>query len=188
MAEPKCFVCNDGALRDSSVSLKGSRNGEEFAVTVQGMTCDSCGYQTIDNRQSGEFTKAVSDAYRRAHGLLTGVDIRERRAEWLEMSQQEFADYLGVGVASVKRWELGQIQDRAMDQLMRLKTDLQVARNNLRALGRLFSEDCVLSKVTLGGEEIDLCFSCEQSFTSQSQMQTGEPNFTVVDDSQLLVA
>jgi hypothetical protein len=50
------------------------------------------------------------------------------------MSQQRFSEYLGAGVASVKRWELGQIQDRAMDELIRLKTDVEAARENLRSL------------------------------------------------------
>jgi DNA-binding transcriptional regulator YiaG len=47
------------------------------------------------------------------------------------MSQRQFASYLGVGVASIKRWELGQIQDEAMNNLMVLKTDLAAARHNL---------------------------------------------------------
>jgi DNA-binding transcriptional regulator YiaG len=79
------------------------------------------------------FTRLISDEYRRAHGFLTSGEIRSRRA-WLGMTQQRFSEYLGTGVASVKRWELGQIQDRAMDELMRLKTDLAAARKNLRSL------------------------------------------------------
>jgi transcriptional regulator with XRE-family HTH domain len=47
------------------------------------------------------------------------------------MSQRQFATYLGVGVASIKRWELGQIQDEAMNNLMVLKTDLAAAKQNL---------------------------------------------------------
>src|SRR5579864_3114144 len=101
MIMEKCFQCNNGILTSSMVSLTGTRNNEEFTVTVPGMVCGSCGYATIHNRQSGEFTKAVSDAYRQAHGLLSGAEIRERRSEWLNMSQQEFADYLSVGIASV---------------------------------------------------------------------------------------
>jgi DNA-binding transcriptional regulator YiaG len=78
------------------------------------------------------FTRLISDEYRRAHGFLTSGEIRSRA--WLGMTQQRFSEYLGTGVASVKRWELGQIQDRAMDELMRLKTDLAAARKNLRSL------------------------------------------------------
>lgn len=52
------------------------------------------------------------------------------------MSQRDFAAFLGVGVASVKRWEVGLIQDEAMDRLIRLATDPQVARTNAEQLER----------------------------------------------------
>src|SRR5665213_1254118 len=134
MSSEKCFECNNGSLSPGLINMTGVRNGEEFTVTVPGLVCDSCGYETISNRQSGAFTRAVSDAYKAAHGLLTGLELRERRSSWLKMSQQALGDYLGVGLASIKRWESGQIQDRAMDELIRLKTDPEAARNNLRAL------------------------------------------------------
>jgi putative zinc finger/helix-turn-helix YgiT family protein len=153
--------------------MTGVRNSEEFTVTVPGLVCDSCGYKTIDNRQSGAFTKAVSDAYKTAHGLLTGSELRERRADWLKMSQQAFADYLGVGLASIKRWESGQIQDRAMDELIRLKTDPEAARSNLRALEVQVPEEYILSSIKLGSQDLDLRFSMGQRFTDRPQMTMG---------------
>jgi hypothetical protein len=36
------------------------------------------------------------------------------------MTQRQFADFLPVGIASVKRWEVGEIQDPAMNRLMLL--------------------------------------------------------------------
>lgn len=120
--QTKCFQCDDGVLVNRTVDLIGYRNGEEFPVRVPGVACTQCDMKTIDNAQSGAFTKAVSDAYRNAHGLLTGAEILDRRQR-LKMSQAQFADYLNVGIASVKRWESGQIQEASMDCLMRLKTD-----------------------------------------------------------------
>jgi putative zinc finger/helix-turn-helix YgiT family protein len=173
------------------VTMTGVRNHEEFSVTVPGLACTSCGYQTIDNGQSGEFTKAVSDAYKAAHGLLTGSELRERRSEWLKMSQQAFADYLGVGLASIKRWESGQIQDRAMDELIRLKTDPEAARDNLRALEIQVPEEYVLSSVKLGDEDLDLRFSLGQNFNTQPQMKMGRFRMDhppVFDDDEVLAA
>jgi putative zinc finger/helix-turn-helix YgiT family protein len=170
MSVEKCFECNTGSLNVGVVTMTGVRNGEEFTVTVPGLVCDSCGYKTIDNRQSGAFTKAVSDAYKTAHGLLTGSELRDRRADWLKMSQQAFADYLGVGLASIKRWESGQIQDRAMDELIRLKTDPEAARSNLRALEVKVPEEYVLK---LGSQDLDLRFSLGQRFTDRPQMTMG---------------
>lgn len=171
-SKEQCFECNAGVLVPGIVRLTGERSGEVFTVNVPGFACTSCNYQTIDNSQSGEFTRAVSDAYKVAHGLLSGAALKERRA-MLGMSQQDFAAYLGVGPASVKRWEAGQIQDRAMDELMRLKTDPQAARNNLRSLVDHVPEEHVLSSVKLGDHDLDLCFSLEQSFTSRPRMKMG---------------
>lgn len=53
------------------------------------------------------------------------------------MSQKDFADRLKVGIASVKRWELGAIQDESSDRLIRLSTDVDEARLNLRELEAL---------------------------------------------------
>jgi putative zinc finger/helix-turn-helix YgiT family protein len=137
--------------------LTGERNGEEFTVTVEGLHCGNCGYETISNRQSGEFTKAISDAYRAKHGLLAGVEIKARRVA-LSMSQLDFAAYLGVGPASVKRWESGQVQDRAMDSLIRLKTNPEEARGNLRSLESQLGR----TEVVFGGIGVEYTFIADQ--------------------------
>jgi len=118
--------------------VKGSRNNETFDVEVDGMQCPACGCQTMNAAQGEAMTQAVSAAYRERHGLLSEWDILRRR-ESASMTQAEFAAYLGVGVASVKRWEAGQIQDKAMDELIRLKTDPAAARENLHRVQQLFA-------------------------------------------------
>jgi hypothetical protein len=50
------------------------------------------------------------------------------------MSQDEFARYLKVGPASVHRWENGQIQDEALNELLLLKTDPEAARHNYQTV------------------------------------------------------
>jgi len=156
-----CFQCGADQLIEMQVELAGERNGESFVVSMPGLFCAACGFQTIDSRASAEFTRLVSDAYRRKHGLLAGSEIRDRR-EQLGMSQQQFADHLSVGVASVKRWELGQVQDKAMDELIRLKTDPDAARRNLAALERTVPEHYVLSSAIVDGEEVELSFLLSQ--------------------------
>lgn len=161
-----CFECDRGELKPAIVNLAGERNGESFTVQVSGLRCDECGFQTVDSEQSAQFTKAISDAYRAAHGLLTGKEIRARRAR-LKMTQQEFADYLGTGVASVKRWEAGQVQERAMDQLIRLKTDADSARENLRKLEGQAPE----SFIVFDGEEVTLAITMpKMQYTERLEM------------------
>jgi putative zinc finger/helix-turn-helix YgiT family protein len=144
-ARMTCFQCGQDTLLLSGISVDGERHGEIYPVLVTGYKCSNCGFQTIDSRQGEQLTRLVSDAYRGAHGLLTGGEIKLRRAR-LGKNQQEFADYLGIGSASVKRWEIGQIQDRAMDELIRLKTDPDAARQNLRTLERQIPEPFVISE------------------------------------------
>ena len=129
--EMTCFECGAGTLLPAELELSGSRHGETFAVRTRGLRCGSCGFQTLDSKDSVEFTRLVSEAYCVKHNLLTSAEIRAHR-ERFNMSVAEFADYLGVGTASVKRWEAGQIQERGMDELIRLKTEPEAARRNLK--------------------------------------------------------
>ena len=52
--------------------------------------------------------------------LLTPEEIRQGR-EKLGLTQKQFANLLGVGEATVSRWETGaQIQQRALDRFLRV--------------------------------------------------------------------
>ncbi len=64
-----------------------------------------------------EFSRLLADAYLRNHGLLTSEEIKDRRRR-LGMSQQQFAQHLDVGVASIKRWEMGKIQEPHSNDLI----------------------------------------------------------------------
>jgi putative zinc finger/helix-turn-helix YgiT family protein len=162
----KCFQCEDGTLREGPTTLVGERNGEQFAIAMEGLECDSCGFATLDNRQSSEFTQRTSDAYRAAHGMVTGAQMRAYR-EQFDMNQQEFAEYLGVSSASVKRWELGQIQDKAMDTLIRLKTDLSAAQRNCEELQAQAQEQ----NVSLAGVQLELIAGDSMEFDEMAQMR-----------------
>src|SRR5690348_7097404 len=166
---PICHECNSGTLAAQPVSLTGERHGEKFTVTTPGLACDHCGYQTIANSQSGDFTRAVSDAYRAEHGLLTGDEIRNLRNR-LGMNQVQFADYLGVGSSSVKRWESGQIQEKAMDELVRLKTDSERARNNYESLeNRLSDLHASATTIVFHSDELDLSTCSDQVYYRASR-------------------
>jgi putative zinc finger/helix-turn-helix YgiT family protein len=161
-----CFQCGRQHFEPANVKLEGTRSGETFWVETAGYHCSDCGFQTIDSTQSSEFTQRISDAYRSAHGMLTGPELRSLRHS-LGMSQQEFSDYVGVGVASIKRWESGQVQEKAMDELIRLKTSLESARRNLRTVETTVPERIVVASA------LDIEFSAilAQSFGRGSSMR-----------------
>ena len=116
-----------------TADITGEVRGEKITVRCECTMCNRCGFQVLSQEQSNHYTVASADAYREKHGLLTSTELKGTRQR-LKLSQQGFAAFLKVGVASVKRWEAGLIQDEALDQLIRLRTDLSAARNNVRDL------------------------------------------------------
>lgn len=125
-----CVNCNMGLLEPhDKLEIPGEFRDLTTTVIMPGVRCSECGFVTIDGSQMAEYMRLVADAYRRAVDLLTSDDIRARRKS-LKMNQDKFAKYLGVGTASIKRWEMGQIQDLAMDYLIRIKTDPVAAWSN----------------------------------------------------------
>jgi putative zinc finger/helix-turn-helix YgiT family protein len=129
----KCFVCGTGTLRVQPAAVDANVRGESFRVEVVAEVCDHCGEVVMDDAQADAYSIASADAYRRAHGLLTTHELKAARKR-LGLSQRAFAARLGVGVNSVKRWEGGAIQDESSDRLIRLCTDVEAARTNLREL------------------------------------------------------
>jgi putative zinc finger/helix-turn-helix YgiT family protein len=115
MAE--CIECAQADLQPALVRLEGTVRGEPYTVTMQGLACPHCNYQTIDGAAMPEFGRLLADSYRANHGLLTSAEIKERRNR-LGLTQQQFAQRLGVGVASIKRWEMGKIQERHSNDLI----------------------------------------------------------------------
>src|ERR1700739_1172276 len=104
-----CFNCGKANLQPRQIQVTGTVREEEYTVNMRGLKCPNCGYQTVEGSDLQEYGRLLADRYRSTHGLLTSDEIRARRKQ-LGMSQEAFAKYLEVGVASVKRWELGKIQ------------------------------------------------------------------------------
>jgi len=92
--------------------------GVEISYEAESYVCPVCGLEAATVEQAARMQRAIADAYRRKVGLLTGEEIRRGR-ERHGWSQGEFARRAGVGIASIKRWEGGLIQSRAMDNLLR---------------------------------------------------------------------
>jgi putative zinc finger/helix-turn-helix YgiT family protein len=115
----RCPDCDNGRLESRLADLTGTRKGESFSIRMRALCCDKCDFKTIAKEHAAQFALRTANAYRKAHGLLTSMEIRDIRSR-LKMSQAQFAKFLEVGVASVKRWELGEIQDAAMNRLIHL--------------------------------------------------------------------
>ena len=92
--------------------------GKEITVRAEFFKCPECGLKAQTIPQKARIQELVADKYREEEGLLTSNQIRECRSK-LGLTQAELAEKVGVGIASIKRWENGVVQNRSMDQLLR---------------------------------------------------------------------
>jgi putative zinc finger/helix-turn-helix YgiT family protein len=136
----RCGKCGQKKMHLATVNYATSieHDGRTYHVKIPALTvpqCANCKALSIDD----EADQQISAAFRREAGLLTPEEIREGR-EKLGLTQKLFANLLGIGEATVSRWETGaQIQQRAMDRFLRvclaspaavelLRSDFQASR------------------------------------------------------------
>ncbi|GIU80296.1 MAG: hypothetical protein KatS3mg005_3534 [Bryobacteraceae bacterium] len=135
----RCVDCGKGRMHRKRTPVPHEIHGISFEVEDTVHVCDVCGFITIPWDRLRDHGRLVDATYRRLAGILTQEEIRESRRR-LGLSQREFAEYLGVGVASVKRWEKGVLPDKSSSDLIRLKTDPETARRNWTQLKSLLSK------------------------------------------------
>jgi putative zinc finger/helix-turn-helix YgiT family protein len=115
-----CFKCHGENFATQTTVVRQNFRGEQLDVSTPVSVCKACGWQTLGRSQADDLRKHTADAYREKHGLLTSMMIKLIR-KLKSQNQAAFAAYLGVGEASVKRWEAGLVQEKGNDELMRLK-------------------------------------------------------------------
>jgi putative zinc finger/helix-turn-helix YgiT family protein len=94
-----------------------SFRGIEIPYQVEDYICPECGMEAGTVHSAGAIQTQLADGFRKQTGLLTGEEIRSLRKK-RGLTQQELADCLKIGVASIKRWENGLIQSKSMDHAL----------------------------------------------------------------------
>jgi putative zinc finger/helix-turn-helix YgiT family protein len=89
------------------------------SIPIDRYRCGTCSAAFSTVKQTDKVQRAISDAYRKKVGLLSGEEIVEKRKQ-LKWSQTDLARRMNVGIASIKRWETGAIQNKSMDQALRM--------------------------------------------------------------------
>jgi putative zinc finger/helix-turn-helix YgiT family protein len=119
-----CLRCdNETFVTKLDAVIEQQFRGETLYVPINvAWACSECGLVAVDDNQVDELRRHTADVYREKHGLLTSSAIRALR-KFLKMNQRDFAAFVGVGEASIKRWETWLVQERSSDQLIRLKCD-----------------------------------------------------------------
>lgn len=129
----KCVEC--GAVLEWTVGpVEWEVKGEQIVVDdVEHGICTECGEVYFADGVASCVHRRAVDAYKEAHGLLSGEEIRALRQR-LGLSQARFEHLIGAGPKTVVRWENGTVfQNRTADMLMRVLRDYpQVANDLLR--------------------------------------------------------
>lgn len=128
MKEPNC-PRGHGPMALKEVEKQITFKGVDITYTADTLVCPECGIEAGTVKTAGQVQRKIADAYREKTGLLTSDDIKTLRA-WRGLNQQQLADLMNVGVASIKRWETGLIQSRSMDQALRMQLQCGVDSAN----------------------------------------------------------
>jgi putative zinc finger/helix-turn-helix YgiT family protein len=140
----KCGTCGKRAVNARSVEYVAVRehDGRAYSLKIPNLDiyeCDECHARTLPD---ASFEK-VTDALRAEAGLLTPTEIRENRKR-LGLNQEQLANSLRVAKETVSRWETGgQIQQRAMDLLLRVFFGVPQVRYWLDHGGALISNKAI---------------------------------------------
>lgn len=122
-----CLLCEESeatlSYEDQAFNYGPVENGVVIQALVPVWTCGACGEQYLDEAAEDIKHNAVCAFL----GRLTPREIKQVRVDF-HMLQEQFADFTGYGIASVKRWESGaQIQSESVDKHLRLLRSLGVA-------------------------------------------------------------
>jgi len=145
-----CTECGETAVMPADIAYDAEvkHDGRLHRFRISRLTidkCQACGEEFFTNCTDEQITTALREFF----GLLQPHDIRRRLSE-LGMTQQRFAERLGVAPETVSRWLNGlSIQTRALDNLMRVFFGFASVRDALtpdgpaRSLGLLTAESGV---------------------------------------------
>lgn len=119
-----CPTCGTG-MRTRTGTLSLPVNGEEVHVPhVPHRYCPKCAEKVLTLEECRTLSRGAFEIYRRKHGLLTPMEIRDIHRE-AGLTQGEFAKLLRLGPNTLSRWEADRnVQSAALDLLLRLVRDV----------------------------------------------------------------
>ena len=107
-----------GKMHVTNVETIMKFRGVDITFQTEHYVCSVCGMEVGSIEQAAVTQRVISDAYRKAVGLLTSEEIRDGRKK-LDLTQDDLSRRMCVGIASIKRWEGGIIQTKSMDRALR---------------------------------------------------------------------
>lgn len=93
--------------------------GEVINVEVEFYQCQECGEEFENSKTVIDPYAIAYREYRARKDMLQPEDIRQLRVE-RGLTQKEFSDLLGIGIATLNRYENGALQSEAHDRVIKL--------------------------------------------------------------------
>src|SRR4030042_1910989 len=93
--------------------------GESIPVDVEYYHCQECGEEFENSKSSIDPYEIAYREYRLRIGLLQPEEIHEFRNQH-GLNQKEFSDLIGIGIATLNRYENGALQSEAHDRVIKL--------------------------------------------------------------------
>ncbi|KHO61654.1 XRE family transcriptional regulator [Thermoanaerobacter sp. YS13] len=118
-----CPVC--GKEQETEVIEKeeiSTVRGDEIKALAKIRICSVCGEELFDEELEEENIQRVYDIYRKKHGILSPEEIKGIRESY-GLSQRAFAKLLGIGEASIARYETGALPEKSLSNMIMLLKD-----------------------------------------------------------------
>jgi putative zinc finger/helix-turn-helix YgiT family protein len=186
--EKKCPICeSEGTISKNKVIEIFKIKGEGIEVEYEVFKCDKCGETFIDSNSDNDPFNYAYRKYRKIHNMLQPEDIRETRKKY-GITQTELSRLLGVGGATLSRYENGALQDKAHDSQLKLINDprnmLKIIRENIELFGEIRAKALVanLEKIVKDEYPIERCL--EEYYSSREK--TIFTGFQPLDINKLL--
>lgn len=93
--------------------------GEVIPVEVEYFKCQECGEEFENSKSAIDPYEVAYREYRERKGMLQPEEIREFRIR-CGLTQREFSDLVGIGIATLNRYENGALQSAAHDRVIKL--------------------------------------------------------------------
>lgn len=114
-----------GPMGLKSIKKDIAFKGVDLTFETEAFVCPVCGLEAGTVATAGVAQQRIADAYRLKQNLLTGEEIRNLRKA-RHLTQQQLADKISVGIASIKRWETGTVQSASMDHALRVQLQCRI--------------------------------------------------------------
>jgi putative zinc finger/helix-turn-helix YgiT family protein len=103
----ECIACgSESGFAHKLVHSEKVVHGETFSVGHHCHECRDCGFRFLGPDEMDEAVRFAVSAYQTQHELLTAQELRGLRKK-MKWSQTDLARYSGLGIATIKRLELG---------------------------------------------------------------------------------